>query len=268
MSPMQPDLPVALPHISRRVPPDMPDPSRTDALQHVRALSHYRPDYDYRPDRFRYTETDTTDPDYVVSEVEMMSPTREHGEALVHMRNALHILVQASAADVHLSLDVDIHGIPGACFASARHTSTLRPDLSLWAGPPPAQPFVSYRYDRDGVPLLAVEVVSYTYPERRDHDWGNEMFAYARMGIREYWIVDEQLEDPLKGFTLDAADGTGCRLQAYRPIAMDADGGQDSMVLDTSLRWTAGDLQCRHADPASCTASQGCRQGGGSSGIV
>ncbi len=171
MSQMQSDVPVSLPSISRRLRPDVQERPRTEALQHIRALPHYQPDYDYRPDRFRYTETHTTDPDYVVLGVGMMSPTREHGEALDRMRNALHILIQPFASEVHVSREVSIIGIPGTFFASARHTSTLQPGLSLWTGPPPNSPLSSYRYDRDRVPLLVVEVVSHSDPAQRDNDW-------------------------------------------------------------------------------------------------
>ncbi len=101
----------------------------------------------------------------------------------------------------------------------------------------------SYRYDRDGVPLLTVEIVSHSDRELRDNDWRHKMAVYTGMGIREYWLVDQRQPDPLSGFTLDAADGTPCRLQ-YRPIAADTDGGMDSMVLNASLRWADDGLQC------------------------
>ncbi len=240
MSRLPPDVPVAPRSVSGPVHPEGAESLRADALQYLRTLSHYRPDYDYCPDRFQYTETQTTDPDYVVPEVDLMSPTRAHGEALARLRHALRILTRA--ATVHVSMDVDIRGIPGDVFASARHTSALRPDLSVWAGSPTPD-LASYRHDRDGVPLLVAEVVSYTYPERRDRDWDHKIFTYARMGIREYWIVDESLQDPLHGFTLDAVDGTPCSLSAYRPIAVTAPGGRDSRVLDALLRWAEADLQ-------------------------
>ncbi len=243
------DVPVALPRSSARFRPDGEGLSRAVTLQEIRALSHYRPDYDYCPERYRYTEWETTDPHYVVFQVRMMSPTREHGEAMVHMRNALQVLVRSAAApEVHVSLDVDIAGIPGDFFAGPRHTSTLRPDLSLWAGPPPARPLSSYRYDRDGAPLLVVEVVSHSDAEVRDNDWQIKMETYARMGVREYWIVDEQLEDTLQGFTLDGADGVPRSLARYRAIAADAAGGRASAVLGASLRWGEGDVQRWHED--------------------
>ncbi len=59
--------------------------------------------------------------------------------------------------------------------------------------------------------------------------------------------MDEQLPDSLRGFTLDAVEGTPHSLQTYRPIAVDAEGGRDSMVLDATLRWAEGDIQCWHA---------------------
>ncbi len=238
------DVPVALPRPILRPRPDAGEGISTDALQHLCALWHYRPDYDYRPDRYQYTETDTTDPDYVVFGVALMSPTHDHGASLIRLCNALEILTRSFDPVVHVSLEVDIAGIPGRFFASARHTSTLRPDLALWAGPPPDNPHSIYRYDRDGAPLLAIEVVSPAGRDQRDNDWRRKMVAYARMGIREYWILDKQLQDPLSGFTLDAADGTPHSLQEYRPMEADADGGMDSLVLNASLRWFEEDIQC------------------------
>ena len=95
MSQTQLDAPVPRLPISRQVRPDVSEPACADALQSLRALSHYLPDYDYRPDRYQYTETSTTDPDYVVWEVEMMSPTQDHGASQVRLCNALEILTQA-----------------------------------------------------------------------------------------------------------------------------------------------------------------------------
>ncbi len=129
--------------------------ARAATLQRIRALSHYRPDYAYQPDRYQYTETHTSDPHYVVFGVRMMmSPSHGHGEWLVHMCNALKILGQALASTVHVSVKVNITRNPGVLFGPEPHTSTLQPDLSLWTGPAPDNSLLSYRYDRDGVPLL------------------------------------------------------------------------------------------------------------------
>ena len=241
---------VAEPQPALRPRPDVGEGARAGALQRIRALSHYRPDYDYRPDRHQYAEAHTSDPHYVVFGVRMMmSSTHDHGDSLVHMCNALQILGQSLALEVHVSVEVNITGIPGALFGPERHTSTLQPDLSLWAGPAPTpdSPLLFYRYDRDGVPLLAVEIVSHSDREQRDNDWHHKMAVYASMGIREYWLVDKRQPDPLSGFTLDAADGTSHSLKRYRPIPADADGGMDSMVLHVSLRWRDGGLQCWQA---------------------
>ena len=241
----RPDVHVVLPHPALRPRPDVRERVRAAALQRIRALSHYRPDYDYQPDRYQYTETHTSDPHYVVFGVRMMMvPSHDHGECRVHMCNALKVLGQSLASEVHISMAVNITRIPGVLFGFERHTSTLQPDLSLWTGPAPDDSLLSYRYDRDGVPLLTVEVVSHSDRELRDNDWRHKMEVYAGMGIREYWLVDQRQPDPLNGFTLDAADGTPCRLPRYRPIAADADGGMDSMVLNVSLRWADGGLQC------------------------
>ncbi len=243
MSQPQPDVPVALPQsgaVDNGVHP-------TDALQHICALSHYLPGYAYRPYKHRYTETETTDPYYVVLEVRMMAPTLSHGTFRMQMNTALKMLTRAVTSEVHVSIDVQISGIPAAFFDSERHTSNVRPDLALWPRPTPDDDVSSYRYDRDGVPLLVVEVVSHSDREQRDNDWRHKMFTYARMGIREYWLVDPQQRSPLWGYTLDAADGTPYRLTTYRLIEADAEGGMASQVLNTSLRWAPEGIQCWQA---------------------
>ena len=252
MSQPQMDILVALPPPALRPRPVMEATAWTAALQRIRTLSHYRPDYAYRPDRYEYTETDTTDPHYVVWGVKMMmAATHNHGEILVHMGQALQILTRSQASAVRVSVDVMIRGIPAAFFHSERHTSNLRPDLAVWPGPKPVQDISSYRYIQDGVPLLVVEVVSHSSQEMRDNDWRHKMSAYAHMGIREYWIVDTERRPPLCGYTLDAADGTPGRLSQYRLIEADAEGGMDSRMLAASLRWAQGGLQCWYAPLAA-----------------
>ncbi len=89
-----------------------------------------------------------------------------------------------------------------------------------------------------------VEVVSHWHQESRDNDWFYKALTYAPMGIREYWILDEELEQPLRAFTLDTENGTwsgGLRL--YRPLVADNEGGMDSLVLGVSPRWHEGELQ-------------------------
>ncbi len=247
MSLPQMDVPVALPPPALRPRPVAKTAAQAEAMRRIRALSHYRTDYAYRPDRYQYTERYTSDPHYVVCEVRpMMSPTRDHGEWVGHLRHALRILTQAAVA-VHVSVDVDILRIPGAFFGSERHTSAVRPDLAVWPAPEPDHNIVSYRYDRDGAPLLAVEVVSHSDQEMRDNDWVHKMAVYAAMGIREYWLVDTRQPQVLRGCTLDAADSSPHRLPRYRPLEMDGEGGMDSQVLAATLRWAADGLECWHA---------------------
>ena len=92
----------------------------------------------------------------------------------------------------------------------------------------------SYQYARDGVPFLAVEVVSHSTAQMAANDWD---LAYARMGIGEYWLLDIEQDSPLCGYTLDAADAGAGQLTEYRRMIVSADGGQASRVLGTSLRW-------------------------------
>ena len=248
MSQPQIDVHVTLPPPALRPRPVVETAAQAEALQRIRALSHYLPGYAYRPDRYQYTETDTTDPHYVVEGVKMMmAATHNHGAICADMYKALQILTRPYASEVRISADVLIRGIPDSFFDSERHTSNLRPDLALWPGPKPIGDISSYRYDRDGVPLLVVEVVSHADREMQDNDWRHKMSAYAHMGIREYWLVDTEKQPALHGYTLDATDGTPGRLSRYRLIEADADGGMDSSVLAASLRWAQGVMECWYA---------------------
>ena len=56
-------------------PPAPKSRAFTAALEQIRSLWHYLPDYDYRPDLFVYAEFHTTDPGYVVVGVGDVAPT-------------------------------------------------------------------------------------------------------------------------------------------------------------------------------------------------
>ncbi len=214
-----------------------PAPAVAAALADIRTLWHYLPDYDYRPDLFDYAEFYTSDPGYVVVGVSMMSAGAPHGNNLNHMKSALDILTRSHTPPVHVSVDVEIIGIPGHMRATAPLTSILVPDLAVWAGQKKTVSHGSYQYARDGVPFLAVEVVSHATAPMAANDWEHKMQAYARMGIGEYWLLDIEQDSPLCGYTLDAADAGAGQLPEYRRLIVAADGGQASRVLDNSLRW-------------------------------
>ena len=217
---------------------------------------HYLPDYDYRPDLFVYAEFHTTDPDYVVVGVGDVVPI-DHSHYLSQIQNALAICL-ASVCDPPAPPQavrrVDIAGIPERMFASRRLTSVLTPDVAVWTCQPSTPPpHDSYWYDRDGAPGLVLEVVTSSTAQARAHDMAPRRIAYARMGVREFWLLDTRQDFPLMGFTLDAKDGDDAPLEAYRPLAVGPGGGQHSRVLGTSLRWVADTrwwahtLECWHA---------------------
>ena len=224
-----------------------PSPAAGDALAQTRTLWHYRPDYDYRPDLFQYTELYTTDPDYVVLDVSLMLPSGEHSEHLDQIGNAFRILIaRFCRTPIHVSREVGITGIPAHMFASERHTYALAPDLAVWSSLKPPHPHPSYQYERDGVPLLALEVVSHSTPQVEDNDLIHKRIAYASMGIREYWLVDTQQDFPLRGYNLDMG-WTLPRNGEYSLNSISDDDSQASHVLGTSLRWVANTLECWHA---------------------
>ncbi len=248
------------PRMSQPVPevPDTPESAGGAAADWVQleTLWHYRPDYDYRPNLFVYAEFHTTDPDYVVVDVGDVFPI-DHSNYLSQIQNALAICL-ASVCDPpappQVVRRIDIAGIPERMFASRRRTSVLTPDVAVWAClPSTPPPHDSYWYDRDGAPWLVLEVVTSLTAQARAHDMASRRIAYARMGVREFWLLDTRQDFPLMGFTLDAKDGNDAPLEAYRPLAVGPGGGQHSRVLGTSLRWVADTrwmahtLECWHA---------------------
>ena len=245
--------------MSQPVPevPDSPEAAGGAAADRVplETLWHYLPDYDYRPDLFVYAEFHTTDPGYVVVGVGGSTPAQSH--YLSQIKNALAICL-ASFCDPpargRALYRVDIAGIPEHMFASRRRTSVLIPDLAVWAClPSTPHPHDIYWFDRDGAPWLVLEMVTPGTKQERAHDMAPRRIAYARMGVREFWLLDTRQDFPLMGFTLDAKDGNDAPLEAYRPLAVGPGGGQHSRVLGTSLRWVADTrwwahtLECWHA---------------------
>ncbi len=96
------------------------------------------------------------------------------------------------------------------------------------------------------MPLLALEVVSHSTAQVQDNDLIYKRIAYARMGIREYWLVDTKQDFPLRGYTLHSG-WTQPHNGEYQLISIGSDGGQPSRVLGTSLRWVEDALECWHA---------------------
>ncbi len=222
-----------------------PAPAVAAALADIRTLWHYLPDYDYRPDLFEYTEFHTTDPDYVVLDVSMMVASPQHSQHLGHMERSLLILVESCEPPIHVMRDAGISGIPSHMVGSGRHSRTLGPDLAVWAGTAQRNLPLSYRYSQYGVPLLVVEVISHSDAAVAANDLDRKWRAYARMGIREYWLLDDRQDSPLNGYTLDSAAPDAAE---YRRIDVGPGAGQNSPVLGTSLRWVVDTLECWHSE--------------------
>ena len=133
-------------------------------------------------------------------------------------------------------------------FASRRLTAVLIPDVAVWAClPSTPPPHDIYWFDRDGAPWLVLEVVTPGTTQARAHDMAPRRIAYARMGVREFWLLDTRQDFPLMGYTLDVRDGNVAPLEEYRHLEVGPGGGQHSRVLGTSLRWVADTLECWHA---------------------
>ncbi len=249
--------------MSQPVPedPDTPESAGGAAAGWVQleTLWHYRPDYDYRPDLFEYAEFHTTDPDYVMLDVQ--GYPFDHSQYLGQIQNALDTCIayffNPPARPLALRR-VDIAGIPEHMFASRRLTSVLIPDMAVWAcAPSTPPPHDIYWFDRDGVPWLVLEVVTPSTTQARAVDMDQRRIAYAHMGVREFWMLDTRQDIPLIGYTLDARDGSDDPLQEYRQLEVGSGGGQHSGVLRTALRWVSETLECWHVEEQRWVSSAG-----------
>ena len=208
-------------------PPAPKSKAFTAALEQLCSLWHYLPDYDYRPDLFVYAEFHTTDPDYVVVDVGDVFPS-DHSRYLSQIQNALAICLASICdppAPPQAVRRIDIAGIPERMFASRRLTSVLTPDVAVWTClPSTPPPHDIYWFDRDGAPGLVLEVVTSSTAQARAHDMAPRRIAYARMGVREFWLLDTRQDFPLMGFTLDAKAGNDAPLEAVSTSGSGAGG--------------------------------------------
>ena len=147
----------------------------------------------------------------------------DHSRYLSQIQNALDICL-ASVCEpppFRVYRRLDINGIPERMFASRRLTSVLTPDVAVWTCQPSTPPpHDSYWYDRDGAPWLVLEVVTSSTAQARAHDMAPRRIAYARLGVREFWLLDTRQDFPLMGYTLDAKDGNDAPLEEYRHLAV------------------------------------------------
>ena len=171
----------------------------------------------------------------------------DHSEHLNQIVDSLHILIVrfCELPPFRVYRRIDINGIPERMFASRRLTSVLNLDVAVWTCQPSTPPpHDSYWYGRDGVSRLVVEVVTPLSAQARANDMDHRRIAYARLGIREYWLLDTKQESPLIGYTLDGALPLPAE---HRRMEVGPGDGQASRVLGTSLRWVADTLECWHA---------------------
>ncbi len=210
-------------------------------LDTVRPLWHYQPGFDYRPDLYEYNEFDTTDPAYVVLDVQFMTPSPDYVAYLGNCERGISLLVRPSGW--HVSREAGITGIPAAYFEGDRNHGSLNPDLAVWPFPEPQPRPTSYAYDQHGVPELVLEAVAHSQPDVTRRDTTDKKIYYANMGIREYWLLNQ--EAVLSAYTLTQESGFTLFRSRYAPITTEA-AGLYSTVLGGYLHWQDEVLLYRH----------------------
>lgn len=227
--------------------PYLPPQTQTE----LEALAHFDPDYPYRPDLYFYEELYTSDPAYVVVGVKLMPTEPAHQSILDGMQDALRLLCLRGGQDWHVAVDVAIRGIPSSLLGREGPPRKLAPDASVWNRPlpsPDAEEYeTSFHFERDGVPRLALEVVSRSAASTIHNDLVRKVDYYARMGIPEYWIVDHRnAQVPLQILYLDA-DIASVYVPRKPSLAPDGSQALRSRVLpEVWLRWnTASEVKRR-----------------------
>lgn len=114
--------------------------------------------------------------------IKMEAPGRVHQEILMELSAQFHACLRGKKCrvypapfDVHLG--IDDHGDP----------ITVQPDISVICDPDKLK-----GRDCQGAPDLVVEITS---PTTRSKDRGKKLNWYRRCGVKEYWLVDPDVQD-------------------------------------------------------------------------
>lgn len=113
-------------------------------------------------------------------------------------------------------------------FKESVPSASLSPDVYVVFGVPKGKRR-TYKVWKEGAPpAITFEMTSRS---TRREDQGDKMAKCARIGVREYWLFDPELD-----YLEPALQGYRLRGGRYRPIEPEADGGLRSEVLGVTLR--------------------------------
>jgi Uma2 family endonuclease len=131
----------------------------------------------------------------------MMSPapTRKHQELSGNIHSILHQHLKGKSCKVYAApFDVRLPEIQNA--SDENIETVVQPDIVVICDPDKLD-------DRGckGVPDLIIEILS---PSTAEHDLKDKFYLYQRVGVREYWIVN-QTDRTLMVFKLSAAGEYG-----------------------------------------------------------
>ncbi len=127
------------------------------------------------------------------------APTREHQELSGNIHSILHLHLKGKTCKVYAApFDVRLPETPTV--ADEQIETVVQPDIVVICNPEKLD-------DRGckGAPDLIVEILS---PRTAEHDLKDKFYLYQRVGVLEYWIVN-QTDKTMMVFKLNAAGEYG-----------------------------------------------------------
>jgi Uma2 family endonuclease len=124
--------------------------------------------------------------------------------------------------DVYVAANNLVYYVEGDPFKS------FSPDVYVVFGVPKGKRRVYKVWEEGEPPTATFEMTSRS---TRREDKGEKMAKCARIGVREYWLFDPELD-----YLKPALQGYRLRAGRYEPIEPEADGGLPSEVLGLTLR--------------------------------
>ena len=157
---------------------------------------------------------------YPESDGEPMAETDTHWQATADLALMLKDRYR-DAADVYVASDNFIY------YEEGNPRAALSPDVYVVFGVPKRLRRIYKLWEEGQSPAVVFEMTS---RGTRQEDLGSKRALCARLGVREYWLFDPELDylhPALQGYRLEG--------DQYLPIARDAEGALESTVLGLTL---------------------------------
>ena len=159
--------------------------------------------------------------EYPESDGQPMAETDVHRRAMIELLDRLERRYR-DRDDVYVAGNNLMYYVEGNPYKS------LSPDVYVVFGVPKGNRRVYKVWEEGQPPAVTFEMTSRS---TRGEDRGAKMDKCARVGVREYWLFDPELD-----YLKPALQGYRLRSGRYQPIEAEADGGLLSEVLGVILR--------------------------------